>query len=304
MRDQFAHTLAQLASQDERVFFITADLGFSVFEEFAERYPHQYLNIGVAEQNMIAVATGMALDGRIVFVYSIGNFPVLRCLEQIRNDAAYHEANVNIVSIGAGFSYGSLGFSHHATEDLAIMRAIPNVCVMTPGTLDDVTNSTVHLSGSPGTGYLRLDRSYAEETPDAEPFRAGRWRIMRSGTHVAIIATGGVGQEALVAASHLAERGIDAQVVNATQLSALPQEEIERTIGGAPIAISVEEHVTRGGLAGLVSEAIAQRGIPCRLTPCGISEGFTTTVGSQAFLRMQVGVDSASIVDVVERALR
>src|SRR5215472_12758540 len=118
MRTAFVNELVELAGADSRVFLITGDLGFGVLEEFARRYPKQFLNVGVAEQNMTGVATGLALEGRVVFTYSIANFPSLRCLEQIGNDAAYHDANVNIVSIGSGFSYGPLGISHHATEDI------------------------------------------------------------------------------------------------------------------------------------------------------------------------------------------
>jgi len=115
------------------VFLITGDLGFGVLTDFAERFPRQYLNVGVAEQNMVGIATGLALEGRIVFTYSIANFGTLRCLEQIRNDACYHNANVKVVSMGGGFSYGALGISHHATEDISILRALPDITVVVPG---------------------------------------------------------------------------------------------------------------------------------------------------------------------------
>ncbi|MEX2031445.1 MAG: transketolase, partial [Dehalococcoidia bacterium] len=132
MRDAFVRALETEAEHDARIMLITGDLGFGVLDGYAERRPSQFLNAGVAEQNMTGVATGLAMAGRVVFTYSIGNFPILRCLEQIRNDAAYHDANVNVVSIGAGFSYGVLGMSHHATEDLAIMRALPGIVIASP----------------------------------------------------------------------------------------------------------------------------------------------------------------------------
>ena len=125
MRDTFIRELTKLAEVDDSIFLITGDLGFGVLENFAKRFPRQYLNIGVAEQNMTGVATGLALEGRIVFTYSIANFPTLRCLEQIRNDACYHDANVKIVSVGCGMSYGPLGVSHHATEDISILQRAP-----------------------------------------------------------------------------------------------------------------------------------------------------------------------------------
>src|SRR6266849_10074635 len=142
MRGAFFRALVELADQDERVHLVVGDLGFGVVEEFARRFPKRFLNAGVAEQNMTGIAAGLALGGRIVFTYSIANFPTLRCLEQVRNDAAYHDANVKIVAIGGGFSYGALGMSHHATEDLAILRAIPGITVVSPGCLWEVEEAT------------------------------------------------------------------------------------------------------------------------------------------------------------------
>ena len=295
MRDTFAKRLAELAAADDRIMFITGDLGFGVFEQFQRDFPGQYLNAGVAEQNMIALASGLALEGRVVFAYSIGNFPVLRCLEQIRNDAAYHDANVKVVSIGGGFSYGSLGISHHATEDIAVMRAIPNVQAFTPGTLSDVVNSVDALVATPGTGYLRLDKSQGVERPDAHPFRQGHWRIMREGADVTLVACGGVLGEVMAAADALAARGIGARVVNATQVAPIQTEAIRRALEIAPIVITVEEHVIRGGLGGAVAEAMAEVGTPAKLIRKGIAAGFMSEVGSQNYLRGQISIDALSL---------
>src|SRR5476649_2157679 len=124
MRDAFIGQLTSIAGVDSRIMLLTGDLGFKVFDDYRRLRSRQFLNVGVAEQNLAAIATGMALEGHVAFTYSIGNFPTLRCLEQLRNDACYHAANVKVVAVGGGFSYGPLGFSHHATEDLAIMRAL------------------------------------------------------------------------------------------------------------------------------------------------------------------------------------
>ena len=148
-----------LAERDSRLMLVTGDLGFGVLNRFIERFPRQFLNVGVAEQNMTGIAAGLALEGRTVFTYSIGNFPTLRCLEQLRNDAAYHGANVKVVAVGGGFSYGSLGFSHHATEDLAILRALPNVTVVAPGDDWETQEATTAIWEQPGTCYIRLDRA-------------------------------------------------------------------------------------------------------------------------------------------------
>src|SRR5262249_44559906 len=159
---------------DPRVFLITGDLGFGVLDSFSKKYPRQFLNAGVAEQNMTGLATGLALDGRVVFTYSIGNFPTLRCLEQIRNDAAYHGANVKVVAVGGGFSYGALGMSHHATEDLAIMRAL-GITVVAPACDWEASEAAAALVAQEGTCYIRLDRSSAGSTAlEGEEFKLGR----------------------------------------------------------------------------------------------------------------------------------
>src|SRR5881628_3359473 len=133
MRMAFFRTLLELAERDERINLVVGDLGFGLVEPFMEKYPGRFLNIGVAEQNLIAVSTGMAMCGKVVFAYSIANFPTLRCLEQIRNDICHHHASVKIVAVGGGFAYGPLGMTHHATEDIAIMRALPGMIVVAPG---------------------------------------------------------------------------------------------------------------------------------------------------------------------------
>ena len=142
MRDTFVRTLIALAKEDPNIELMTGDLGFGVLKPFWEQLPDQFVNAGIAEQNMTSAAAGMALEGKTVFTYSIGNFPTLRCLEQIRNDCAYHHANVKIVCVGGGFVYGSLGMSHQATEDIAVMRALPDVAVLCPGDLVEAEEAT------------------------------------------------------------------------------------------------------------------------------------------------------------------
>lgn len=297
MRDVFAAELMKLAGKNERIMFLTGDLGFGVFEEFRDTYPDQYLNVGVAEQNMIGVATGLALEGRVVFAYSIGNFPVLRCLEQIRNDAAYHEANVKVVSIGGGFSYGPLGISHHATEDIAIMRALPDVTAFTPGTLSDVSASVHALVATEGTGYLRLDKSHGEDVFGADAFEQGKWRVMAKGEDVTLVACGGVLGEAQRAAVLLVGRGFSARVVDATQMTGVEDVVIADALGPAQVIVTVEEHVTRGGLGSLVAEVISSAGGSKKLSRLGIAQGFMSEVGSQIHLRARAGVDAESVAN-------
>lgn len=303
MRDAFAQELLELARNDDRVMFVTGDLGFGVFEEFQAAVPDQYLNVGVAEQNMVAVGTGLALEGHRVFVYSIGNFPVLRCLEQIRNDAAYHGANLTVVSIGGGFSYGPLGMSHHATEDIAVMRALPDVTTVVPGTINEVRQSMRALATHSGTAYLRLDKSAGAEPSATVPFNFGRWRVLAEGTDVTLIAAGGILGEAQVAADALLSEGVSVRVVSAHALSPLEPSEVLQAIGPARHVLTVEEHVVRGGLGSAVAEVLAENPTGARLTRVGLTGSYVSLVGSQVYLRRQSGLDGVSLATAIRERL-
>lgn len=302
MRDTFVSTLTAIAQSDPEVMLITGDLGFGVLDDFARRFPSQYLNAGVAEQNMTGVATGMALEGRKVFTYSIGNFPTLRALEQIRNDAAYHDANVTVVAVGGGFSYGALGMSHHATEDIAVMRAIPQVRVMVPGCDWETEELTKLAVALPGTKYLRLDKSSAGNTrrPD-EGFVYGHLRELRSGGRGALLATGGILEVALDAAAILSGRGIDMAVYSVHAMDEIGNPEVLARFGAI---FTIEEHVVAGGLGGLVAETCLEAGIrPAVFHRFGLRGGFSSIVGSQSYLRANFGLDSRTISSVIEAHL-
>ena len=133
MRTAFINQLIEEAKSNDKIFLLVGDLGFSVVEPFAEQFPERYLNVGIAEQNMAGIAAGLAMEGYCVYIYSIGNFPTLRCMEQIRYDICYHNLNVKIVAVCGGYAYGSLGASHHATEEIGMLRTIPNMVVCAPG---------------------------------------------------------------------------------------------------------------------------------------------------------------------------
>jgi transketolase len=299
MRDAFIARLFDLANADERICLITGDLGFGVLDKFAAAFPKQYLNAGVAEQNMTGLATGMALDGRIVFTYSIANFPTLRCLEQLRNDAAYHDANVKVVSIGGGFSYGALGMSHHATEDLAILRALPQITVTAPGCLWEAERVTEALVDWPGTCYLRLDKSDAGRTDAAgEAFHFGKIRTLRKGSDAAIFATGGILGVALDAAGELGKRGYSVRVLSVHSLRPFDTETALEVCGSIKVVTTLEEHGVGGGLGGLLAETCLENGIvPSRFFRFGLRGGFSSIVGSQSYLRKRHGLDTNAVVE-------
>ncbi|HYC71320.1 MAG TPA: transketolase C-terminal domain-containing protein [Opitutaceae bacterium] len=305
MRDRFIQTLCHLAEGDPRIMLITGDLGFGVLDEYRRRFPRQFINAGVAEQNMTLVATGMALEGRIVFTYSIGNFPTLRCLEMIRNDSAYHGANVKIVSIGGGFSYGQLGISHHATEDLAIMRALPDVTCVSPSSLGEVTDATRALVQTPGTGFLRIDKDKGPDGPAGEPFVLGRPRRLREGRDVAILTTGGILSEVMVAAGELERAGISASVYSVHSLRPVEPDRFVAAAREHRAVVTVEEHTVHGGLGGLVLETLADAGVfPRQFLRIGLDGCFSSVVGTQAYLRTAYAMDAAAITRRVRSLLQ
>ncbi len=297
MRDRFIQTLCTLAENDPRIMLITGDLGFAVLDEYRRRFPRQFINAGVAEQNMTLVATGMALEGHLVFTYSIANFPTLRCLEMIRNSAAYHDANVKVVSIGGGFSYGQLGISHHATEDLAIMRSLPGVTCVAPTSLGEVSEATRALAALTGTCFLRLDKDKGPDGPAAEPFVLGRPRLLRRGRDVAFFTTGGILSEVTKAAEALERVGVNASIYAVHTLKPLEPDRFVDAARQHTAIVTVEEHTIHGGLAGLVLETLADAGVsPARFLRIGLDGCFSSVVGSQHYLRATYGMDAASII--------
>lgn len=303
MRDAFVATLSELARSERRIVLITGDLGFGVLDAYARELPSQYINAGVAEQNMTGVAAGMALEGKIVFTYSIGNFPTLRCLEQIRNDVAYHDADVKVVAIGGGFSYGSLGMSHHATEDLAILRAIPGVAVYSPCDVLETRELTKLLVQQSGPAYLRLDKSKLGPGR-GDSFVPGRLRRLREGGDVAMIVCGGIAGEVVAAADSLASAGIAAGVYSAHTLKPFDLEGLRELASGYDRLVTIEEHVKTGGLGSLVAESLVELDARRpRLLRLSIPDVHFSTVGSQEYLRSLLGLDAVGIGEAIRAFL-
>lgn len=297
MRDAFIAALTKLAEADERVTLITGDLGFGVLTEFAERFPAQFVNAGVAEQNMTGLACGMALAGHKVYTYSIANFTTLRCLEQLRNDVCYHDANVTAVAVGGGFSYGQLGMSHFATEDLAILRALPNMMVVAPSDPWEAAELTRQMAARPGPKYLRLDKGKAGLAAMPETVRLGAVRTVREGDALTLIAVGAILGEALKAAALLAGRGIEARILAVHSVKPLDEEPIlaaARETGGI---VTIEEHNVVGGLGGAVAEICLSGGsAPRAFQRVGLADEYPTVVGDQDFLRTAYRMDADAIV--------
>ena len=304
MRTAFIETLFDVAQHDERIVLIVGDLGFGVVTRFMEQLPQQFVNAGVAEQNMTGIAAGMALSGKIVFTYSIANFPVLRCLEQIRNDVCYHNANVRIVPVGGGMAYGSLGISHHATEDIAIMRSLPNMIVMAPGDPVETELATKALIEWEGPAYLRLGRAGEPVVHSAVPdFELGKAITVRPGKDVTLIATGGQLHDSARAADDLAEQGIDARVVSMHTIKPLDAEAVLAAAEETDGIFTVEEHSVIGGLGGAVAELLLESGLrPRHFKRIGLNDTFSSLVGDQEYLRAVYGLDAKGIVRAIRAA--
>jgi transketolase len=305
MRNAFIRTLEDLAATDPSLFFITGDLGFGVVEGFAERYPDRFLNAGVAEQNMTGVAAGLALSGLTVFTYSIANFPTIRCLEQIRNDICYHRANVKIVSIGGGLAYGALGYSHHALEDLAIMRCLPNLVVVAPGDPVEAELATRALAEYDGPAYLRLGKAGEPTCHDvAPPFELGRAISMKDGRDVTIVTLGGMLRTALDVSDDLAAAGIRARVLSMHTLRPIDSSALIAAATETAALATLEEHSLIGGLGSAVAEVLADARVPVSLLRLGIPAGEATyDVGSQQFLRDRHGLSRATVASRIQKFL-
>ncbi len=303
MRDAFVRTLTEIAARDPRVLLITGDLGFGVLTDFAAKFPRQYLNAGVAEQNMTGLAVGLALEGRVVFTYSIANFPTLRCLEQIRNDACYHHANVKIVAIGGGFAYGPLGASHHATEDLAVMCALPNLTVVAPGDPVETAAATRAIFAHSGPCYLRLGRGGEPKIhADVIDFQIGRAVTLFEGAEVVLISTGGILNNAHAACRLLRARGVDAGLISMHTLKPIDHVAVTAAAMKAQRIVTIEEHSVHGGLGSTVSEILAEMPHPrARLKRIGLPSVFPPVVGDQEYLRHLYGLSAEAIADAVQK---
>lgn len=305
MKGAFFAALAEAASADDRIFLVVADVGFNAAEEFASRFPRRFLNVGVAEQNMISVAAGLALSGKVVFAYSIANFATFRCLEQIRNDVCHHAAAVKVVSIGGGFSYGALGQSHHAIQDLAIMRPLPGMTVIAPCDAEEARDATHAAALLPGPVYLRLERS-TEAVPDEgrPPFIAGKARLLSGGDDATLIATGTIANVCVAAARQLSSEGVSVRVVGMHTVQPLDRSAVLAAARETRAVLTVEEHVATGGLGSAVAEVLAcEPGLRARFGRMAVAEPYAD-VGTQAYLRREAGLDVPTIVRRIRELLQ
>ena len=306
MRTAFINELFALAKQDPRIVLIVGDLGFGVVTPFMEQLPAQFLNAGVAEQNMTGMAAGMALSGKIALTYSIANFPTLRCLEQVRNDVCYHNANVKVVSVGGGFTYGAMGATHHAVEDLAVMRALPGLLVVAPGDPIEARAATHAIIEYTGPCYVRLGKA-GEPIVHASSinFELGKAIHMREGRDATLISIGGILQNTVRAAERLAKKGIETRVLSMHTLKPLDVEAVLAAARDTEAIFTIEEHSILGGLGTAVAEVLAEaEGIKAPLKRIGVPPAFSPHIGSQEYMLQCHGLTDEAIALTVAQTLR
>jgi transketolase len=305
MRNTFVKTLTKIAEKDKNVYLLTGDLGYSLFDDFRKRFPDQFVNCGVAEQNMIGVAAGLALEGKEVYVYSIVPFVTMRCFEQIRNDVCYQDLDVNLVGVGAGFAYGSLGSTHHAIEDIAILRTLPNMTVLSPADPME-TEKLVYCSYQTShPTYLRLYRSGEDNLYKEElNIEIGKPSIVKEGSDGLIIATGvnvGLGLEVV---EKLKELNYNFKLISLHTLKPINKEALLKEIGEIDKIFTLEEHNIIGGLGSSVAEIVSESDWNGFFERIAIPDRYPSKVGSSDYLRAENKLDVGSITENILSKIR
>jgi len=295
MREAFVETLLEEAKKDESIVLITGDLGFGVLDKFQKDLPNQFINSGVNEQAMMGMAAGIASTGKRVFVYSIGNFPTLRCLEQIRNDICLMNNPVVVVSVGAGYAYGPQGYTHHALEDIAVMRALPNLEVVIPADPSETRLTTKFLAKTMTPSYLRLGKSNEESINKTEiNVEPGRCNEILSGKDGTILFVGSIGTIVLKAAEILEAQGFSVSVASTPFVSTPDKDYLKRVAAKGPV-ITVEEHSVRGGFGSSILEFFSGENLSADVRIIGANQENLSQIGSQQFLRKVNGISPEEV---------
>lgn len=290
MRTECIQALTEYARIHPDIMLLTADLGYSVLEQFADALPRQYANVGVCEQAMAGIAAGLALCGHRVVLYSIANFPTLRCLEQLRNDVCYHDLPVTVIAVGGGLAYGAQGYTHHGVEDLGIMAMLPNMAVACPADPHEAVMLLPQLLDRRRPAYLRLGRS--GEPVLHEPTTSivmGQAVWLRRGTDVALLATGPILGRAMQAADTLATRGISASVVSFPSFRPLDEAALHEAAQTHRAILTIEEHNVAGGFGSRIADALLSAGLAPRFGKYGVTDALRGQIGSQQWLLDRLG---------------
>ena len=303
MRKTALRLVHELARQDERVLFLGSDLGPGTLDAMKQEMPERFFMEGVAESNLIGMAAGLALEGFIPYVNTIATFLTRRCFDQIVIDACLHSAPIRLIGNGGGLVYAPLGPTHQAIEDIAILRAVPNMTIVAPCDADEMARLMPLTLNHAGPIYIRLAKGHDPIVSDADvPFEIGRGLRIRSGHDALLVTTGVTLGPAREAAKTLAERGLEAAILHMPTIKPFDAETLLDMATRAPIVVTVEEHTIIGGLGGAVAETLAESGLGCRLKRLGIPDVFAERYGSQKLLMEGFGLSSDGIARAVLEA--
>jgi transketolase len=304
VRGAFVRELVEVARCDRRVVLLTADLGFMALEPFSDEFPDRFLNVGVAEQDMVGIACGLAEAGFLPFCYSIATFASMRGYEFIRTAAVLHRLPIRMVGVGGGFEYGTAGASHHGLEDVALMRAQPGITVIAPSDYAQTLSAVRTTWNLPGPVYYRIGKDDRREVPGLEGhFELGRLDVLGSGTDLLLLSTGSVSVEAAAAVEKLAANDVHTTLGIVSTLNPAPTEDLLRLLKAFPVVVTVEAHYITGGLGSLICEVVAENGIQCRALRLGVSSAPTSLTGSEAYLLQRHGLDRDSLTAAALNAL-
>ena len=303
MRQMCLDMVYELAKEDPRIFFIGSDLGANTLDKFKEEMPRRFLMEGISEANVVGVATGLALEGKIPYVNTIATFITRRCYEQVVLDASLHNVNVRLIGNGGGLVYAPLGPTHLAIEDLAIMRAIPNMTIVAPADADEMRRFMPQTVDHQGPIYIRLGKGYDPIVSDDNvPFEIGKAISMRQGSDALILTTGITLKTGLEAAGMLEEQSISTGVLHVHTIKPLDVDAILEYCANIRAVVSVEEHTVIGGLGSAVAEIIAEAGFdPAkRFKRVGLPDVFPDQYGSQDSLMERYSITAIEVARVTK----
>lgn len=306
MREHCLKTVYELARHDDRIVFIGSDLGVGVLNEFKRDMPERFFMEGVSEQNLVGVAAGMAMEGRIVYLNTIATFLTRRCFEQVAIDLCLHNASVRLIANGGGVVYAPLGPTHLAIEDIAICRALPNMTVVAPADEVEMVRFMRASVDHPGPIYIRVAKGHDPiVTQDTGPFTIGRAVPMREGRDAVIVTTGVGLQVSLAAADLLKTNGITAAVLHFPTIKPLDTRALEAAIEGVPAIVTVEEHTIIGGLGSAIAEHLADNDLlgGKRLRRIGIPDVFPDIYGDQNGMMRKYGISPENVAAAVQAVL-
>lgn len=304
MRTTFATSLFNHAQKNKNIILLTADLGFSVFEEFIKTLPKQYLNVGIAEQNMTGMAAGMAMEGKLPIIYSIVPFVTMRNFEQIRDDICYQNMNVKIVGVGAGFSYGPYGHTHHGLEDIGVLRTIPNLVILTPGDPIEVKLATEIMFSHVGPVYLRLGKAGEPNIHKKNPsFALGKGILMQNGSDITIISNSIALQRASEVVDSLERENKSVRFISMPSIKPLDETIIIESAKKTKAIFTIEEHSIIGGLGSAVAEVLAENASGIIFKRIGVADRFTKVIGMQEFMRAANNLSTDMIVSTIKNLL-